>query len=63
MPEVKGFLKRVREDVFEVEELDKILAKAASYPDKLQSFFQNAVKNAINSCDDTKLLKDLLDTI
>ena len=40
--------------------LQKLLDQYEKVPYRLERFFQNSVQQAINHCDDTKVLKELL---
>ncbi len=48
------------EDKLNIDELKIILEKLEAVPEKVERFFRASVKFAINQCDDTKRLKELL---
>jgi hypothetical protein len=48
------------EDVLNIDELKTTLEKLEAVPEKVERFFRASVKFAINQCDDTKRLKELL---
>ena len=43
-----------------IEQMQDVLTKLESLPDKIETFFRRSVRNAINQCNDTKRLKELL---
>jgi hypothetical protein len=45
------------------DELQVMLHNLTFIPDRLDTLFQSTVKHAINVCDDTKLLKELLEVV
>lgn len=47
-------------DELDSEDLKRLLEKLEVIPNKIEMFFRHSVKHAINKCDDTKRLKDLL---
>lgn len=57
--QAKEFTMRSEEHL-KVEELKEILKKLEVLPDKVERFIRNSVKFAINQCNDTKKLKELL---
>ena len=50
-------------DELNQDELKKVLSKLEVIPDKIERFFRQSVKYAINQCNDTKKLKELLSLI
>ena len=47
-------------DELSVDEMQDVLKKMEALPDKIENFFRKSIKNAINQCNDTKRLKELL---
>ncbi|MBD3231145.1 hypothetical protein GF322_00630 [Candidatus Dependentiae bacterium] len=47
-------------EVLDFEDLKGVLKKLEVFPKKIEIFFRKSVKNAIDKCEDTKRLKDLL---
>ncbi len=64
-----GLMNRAREltvrsiEELEQGELKKVLEELEVVPGKVERFFRKSVKYAINQCDDTKRLKELLTLI
>jgi len=62
MPEL-GKLLTKESGVIELHEFATITNRLQMYEERLQQFFIDTVENAINRCDDTKLLKKLIEVI
>ncbi len=62
IPEAKFTINQTNDELT-VDLLHQMLDKIESYLDKINEFYKNTINNAIELCDDTKLLKDLLELI
>ncbi len=60
IPELKFSLNKTN-DQLTIDYLNQMLEKIESYLNKINEFYRNTINNAIELCDDTKLLKDLLE--
>jgi hypothetical protein len=50
-------------EVIQVDEVHKVATRLEEEPSRLKAFFRDTVNNAINKCDDTRFLKELLETV
>lgn len=62
LPEAKRLMYK-RDDDFNLSDMHVIVAKVDNLDEKLEYLFQDTVRNAIKQCDDTKVLKDLLELV
>jgi len=62
LPECKKFVYTADKNT-DLLELSDMIAKIDTIPDKLNSLFYDTVRNAIGQCDDTKVLKELLEVV
>jgi len=62
LPEAKRLLYKKDED-YNWADMNLMVAKVENLDEKLESLFQDTVRNAIKQCDDTKVLKDLLELV
>jgi hypothetical protein len=51
------------DDEFPFEKAESVLASLQGYPNRIENLFEDAVKRAIDQCDDTERLKRLLEIV
>jgi len=62
LPEAKRLVYK-KDEEYSWDDMNLMLAKVENLDEKLDLFYQDTVRNAIQQCDDTRVLKDLLELV